>query len=179
MVIINANCHVAVVTMNGWTPKKPKPKAVPVLLHRRGTKPHAKLTPSDTPTPVTRTPSDDRRSCATPVSGRETPCERFTAANLIYKKITRKELPVKVAEIVTGQENANCNTSEELSRETFIKMNRAIQANRSYKRAKSEMRNTRQRAWRYVHEISAERAKSVPLPKGEKFPRFCFVVEHL
>lgn len=154
------------VTRTDWAVKTAKPKAVSVLLHKRSTKPQTKFSQSATSQSNSFTTSEDRRDCSTPVSGRETPCERLVAADRIYRKVMRKEMPVKVAEIITGRENAKSNTPEELSKETYMQMNRVIQAHRSYKRAKSDMRNTRQRAWRYVNEFSKYRSKSVPPSKG-------------
>ena len=110
---------------------------------------------------VTNTPTDEKpRRYATPVSGRETPCERSLGATPNPKNLNRKELHVKVAEIVTGLETSK-GAKERLTRETFAKMNRALEQTRRYKRAQTSMRDTRQQVWKYVNELSTSRTNSV------------------
>ncbi|KAK3710167.1 hypothetical protein QZH41_010564, partial [Actinostola sp. cb2023] len=144
----------------GWFPTNPKPQAMSKLLHKRHRKYLAQVTSPSILESVPNTPTDERLgNCATPVSGRETPCDRSMGSSVSSKKAIRRELQVKVAEIVTGMEHTR--TSKELTRETYVKMNRAIEQTKKYKRAQTTMRDTRQQVWRYVNELSSERTKSV------------------
>ena len=113
------------VAKQGWssTPGTPEPSAITKLLHKRNAKRRASReskSQSVDPSPVVEslppTPVDELMDRMSPsINGRSPACARSLTPGVQTKMANRKELPVKVARIITGPETPK--RSKNLTRE--------------------------------------------------------------
>ena len=139
----------------GW-PASPEPHTMVKFLHKRDQK-----LASKSPVP------DSLRVDTPSTPGESTPCPRsFTPTP--QPKSTRKELAVKVAQIVA--ETGHTTRPRDLNRETYAIMCKALQSPQRSAQTRTNIRDSKDGVWKYVTNMtSAGRRTATPVGEFWRF----------
>ena len=156
------NYHLFSVPKHGWSSSgnTPEPHTTAKLLHKRDYRLSSKSPAVD----VIRidSPGGDTSTMEPPRS--TTPCPRSFTPTSQPKLPKKQELAVKVAQILT--ETGYKSRPTNLSRETYVIMNKALQGSQRTGQTRNEIRDNTQRVWKYVTNLSSSGRTSVT-PAGE------------
>ena len=150
------------VPKHGWSSSgnTPEPHTAAKLLHKRDYRLSSKSPAVESiriDSPGRDTPNmDPPRS--------STPCPRSFTPTSQPKLPKKQELAVKVAQILT--ETGYQSRPSNLSRETYVIMNKALQESQRAGQTRNDIRDSTQRVWKYVTNLSSNGRASVT-PTGK------------
>lgn len=151
------------VPKHGWSSSgnTPEPCTAAKLLHKRDYR-----FPSKSPAPESiRIDSPGRETPNMDQPRTSTPCPRTFTPSSQPKMSKKPELAVKVAQILT--ESGYQSRPSNLSRETYVIMNKALQASQRSAQTRNDIRDNTQRVWKYVTNLSSNGRASVTPPAGK------------
>ena len=146
----------------GWASSRntPEPHTATKLLHKRDYRISSKSPAADAI--KIDSPAGDTPTMEPPRSA--TPCPRSFTPTSQPKMPNKRELPVKFAEILT---QTGCQSRPtNLSRETYVIMKKALQGTQRAGRTRNDVRDSKQRVWKYVTNLSSNGRASVT-PTGK------------
>ena len=146
----------------GWASSRntPEPHTATKLLHKRDYRISSKSPAADAI--KIDSPAGDTPTMEPPRS--TTPCPRSFTPTSQPKMPNKRELPVKVAEILT---QTGCQSRPtNLSRETYVIMKKALQGTQRAGQTRNDVRGSKQRVWKYVTNLSSNGRASVT-PTGK------------